>query len=170
MTFTRRKVLASMGLAGLGATVAPFVWEAGALPVAASSNDATTCPFKLAVINDEITQDFEKACKIVSGDFGLHWIELRSMWNKNVTELSEKDRRMPGRFSKNTSSKSPTLRARCSRQTGRERRDLQAERKARPVPRRLRCQRARQAARALHFAGEVFPNGPHSLLRFLAAG
>jgi sugar phosphate isomerase/epimerase len=51
---------------------------------------APTCPFRLAVINDEITQDFEKACQIVSRDFGLHWIELRSMWNKNVTELDAK--------------------------------------------------------------------------------
>jgi len=49
------------------------------------------CPFRLAVINDEITQDFEKACQIVAGDFGLHWIELRSMWNKNVTELNAKE-------------------------------------------------------------------------------
>jgi sugar phosphate isomerase/epimerase len=48
---------------------------------------AGSCPFRLAVINDEITQDFEKACQVVSGDFGLHWIELRSMWSKNVTEL-----------------------------------------------------------------------------------
>ena len=32
---------------------------------------AGACPFRLAVINDEITQDFEKACQIVSGDFGL---------------------------------------------------------------------------------------------------
>jgi L-ribulose-5-phosphate 3-epimerase len=47
-------------------------------------------PFRLAVINDEITQDFEKACQIVSVDFGLRWIELRSMWNKNVTELDAK--------------------------------------------------------------------------------
>jgi sugar phosphate isomerase/epimerase len=45
----------------------------------------------LAVINDEITQDFEKACQIAAGEFGLHWIELRSMWNKNVTELNEKE-------------------------------------------------------------------------------
>jgi sugar phosphate isomerase/epimerase len=44
----------------------------------------------LAVINDEITQDFEKACAIVAKDFGLHWIELRSMWDKNVTDLREK--------------------------------------------------------------------------------
>jgi L-ribulose-5-phosphate 3-epimerase len=47
-----------------------------------------SCPFKLAVINDEIDQDFEKACKIASQDFGLQWIELRGMWNKNITELT----------------------------------------------------------------------------------
>src|SRR6476661_725542 len=91
MTFTRRRVLASIGLAGLGATVATLARKAGAFPLAALSKDAHACPFKLAVINDEITQDFEKACAIVSGDFGLHWIELRSMWNKNVTELNEKE-------------------------------------------------------------------------------
>jgi sugar phosphate isomerase/epimerase len=54
-------------------------------------DDAAGCPFRLAVINDEITQDFEKACQIAAGDFGLRWIELRSMWNKNVTALSEKE-------------------------------------------------------------------------------
>jgi sugar phosphate isomerase/epimerase len=72
-------------------TVAPLAMKAGAFALAALSNDATTCPFKLAVINDEITADFEKACAIVSSDFGLHWIELRSMWNKNVTELNERE-------------------------------------------------------------------------------
>ena len=64
--------------------------HAVALPLAVS-NDASACPFRLAVINDEITQDFEKACSIVADDFGLHWIELRSMWNKNVTELNDKE-------------------------------------------------------------------------------
>ena len=44
----------------------------------AAKTGAGTCWFRLAVINDEITQDFEKACQIVSADFGLHWIELRS--------------------------------------------------------------------------------------------
>jgi sugar phosphate isomerase/epimerase len=57
----------------------------------AADTGATPCPFRLAVINDEITQDFEKACQIVSGEFGLRWIELRSMWNKNVTELTTKE-------------------------------------------------------------------------------
>jgi len=50
-----------------------------------------TCPFRLAVINDEITQDFEKACQVVANDFRLHWMELRSMWGKNVTDLSAKE-------------------------------------------------------------------------------
>ncbi len=90
MSYTRRTMLASLGLAGLGATVAPLLKHAGAIPLAASK-DASECPFRLAVINDEITQDFEKACAIVAGDFGLRWIELRSMWNKNVTELNDKE-------------------------------------------------------------------------------
>ena len=46
-----------------------------------------TCAFRLAVINDEITQDFERACQIVAQDFRLNWIELRGMWNKNITDL-----------------------------------------------------------------------------------
>jgi sugar phosphate isomerase/epimerase len=103
MGFTRRKVLAGLGLAALEAAMPPLVKKAAALSSSNSSivnsakasraaaADAGTCPFRLAVINDEITQDFEKACQVVSGDFGLHWIELRTMWNKNVTELNEKE-------------------------------------------------------------------------------
>jgi sugar phosphate isomerase/epimerase len=45
-------------------------------------------PFKIAVINDEISQDFDRACYVASHDFAMSWIELRSMWGKNVTELS----------------------------------------------------------------------------------
>ena len=99
MGYTRRRVLASLGLASLGlagveAVIPPLVRKAGASSLAAqltAEMGAGTCPFRLAVINDEITQDFEKACQIVSGDFGLHWIELRSMWNKNVTALDGKE-------------------------------------------------------------------------------
>jgi L-ribulose-5-phosphate 3-epimerase len=50
-----------------------------------------SCPFHLAVINDELTPDFGRACEIASKDFGLQWIELRSMWNKNVTDLDAKE-------------------------------------------------------------------------------
>ncbi|MFZ0520975.1 MAG: sugar phosphate isomerase/epimerase family protein [Candidatus Acidiferrales bacterium] len=93
MSFTRRRLLAGIGLAGLEAMMPPLAKNAGTFSSAARSateTGASACPFRLAVINDEITQDFEKACQIVSGDFGLEWIELRSMWNKNVTELDAK--------------------------------------------------------------------------------
>jgi sugar phosphate isomerase/epimerase len=45
------------------------------------------CPFRLSVINDEISQDFDHACSVAAQDFGLRWIELRGMWNKNITDL-----------------------------------------------------------------------------------
>lgn len=48
-------------------------------------------PFRIAVINDEITQDFGRACEIASRDFGMGWIELRSMWNKNLLKLDSKE-------------------------------------------------------------------------------
>jgi sugar phosphate isomerase/epimerase len=48
---------------------------------------ASSCPFRIAVINDEISQDFDHACSVAARDFGLEWIELRSMWKKNVTAL-----------------------------------------------------------------------------------
>lgn len=48
-------------------------------------------PFRVAVINDEISQDFEHACKVVSRDFGMDWIELRGMWNKNIVNLNAKE-------------------------------------------------------------------------------
>ena len=89
MRYTRRDVVAGLGLAGVGAAVSPFVPKAIASPPVKGA--AGGCPFRLSVINDEITQDFERACQIASGDFGLHWIELRAMWNKNVTELNPKE-------------------------------------------------------------------------------
>ncbi len=48
-------------------------------------------PFRIAVINDEITQDFGRACEIASRDFGMSWIELRGMWNKNIVNLDSKE-------------------------------------------------------------------------------
>lgn len=46
-------------------------------------------PFKVAVISDEISQDFEHACSVIAKDFGLHWVELRGMWGKNLQTLSD---------------------------------------------------------------------------------
>src|SRR5215472_12208070 len=44
-------------------------------------------PFRISVINDEITQDFAHACEVASREFGMRWIELRGMWNKNLLRL-----------------------------------------------------------------------------------
>jgi sugar phosphate isomerase/epimerase len=43
--------------------------------------------FRVAVINDEISQDFGHACEVASKEFGMDWIELRGMWNKNLLKL-----------------------------------------------------------------------------------
>jgi L-ribulose-5-phosphate 3-epimerase len=48
-------------------------------------------PFRVAVINDEISQDFGHACEVASREFGMQWMELRSMWNKNILRLDAKE-------------------------------------------------------------------------------
>jgi sugar phosphate isomerase/epimerase len=44
-------------------------------------------PFRISAINDELGQDFGRACQVTSHEFGLGWIELRGMWNKNILKL-----------------------------------------------------------------------------------
>jgi len=48
-------------------------------------------PFKVAVINDEISQDFTHVCEVASREFGMNWIELRGMWDKNLLKLDAKE-------------------------------------------------------------------------------
>ena len=94
MAYTRRGLFAAFRLLGLGMLTPSLAGKAEASALArlwAAETGAAPCPFRVAVINDEITQDFEKACQIVSGEFGLRLIELRSIWNKNVTDLTEKE-------------------------------------------------------------------------------
>src|SRR5579864_4145698 len=50
-----------------------------------------TSPFRISVINDEISQDFGHVCEVVSREFGMGWIELRGMWKKNIVNLDEKE-------------------------------------------------------------------------------
>jgi L-ribulose-5-phosphate 3-epimerase len=47
-------------------------------------------PFRVAVINDEISQDFGHSCEVAARDFGMGWMELRGMWKKNIVNLDEK--------------------------------------------------------------------------------
>ena len=48
-------------------------------------------PFKVGVITDEITQDFDHACSVASKEFGMHWVELRGMWKKSLMTLSDSE-------------------------------------------------------------------------------
>ncbi|HEY1577933.1 MAG TPA: sugar phosphate isomerase/epimerase family protein [Terracidiphilus sp.] len=69
-----------------------FMTTAAAASFAAFARSAqAACPFRVAVINDEISQDFDHVCSVVAHDFGLQWIELRAMWGKNLTDLPEAD-------------------------------------------------------------------------------
>jgi L-ribulose-5-phosphate 3-epimerase len=51
----------------------------------------THSPFRISVINDEISQDFGRSCEVAAREFGMHWIELRGMWNKNIVNLDAKE-------------------------------------------------------------------------------
>jgi sugar phosphate isomerase/epimerase len=59
--------------------------------VSSGAVDGAVSPFRVAVINDEISQDFGHACEVASREFGMNWIELRGMWNKNVLNLDSKE-------------------------------------------------------------------------------
>ena len=48
-------------------------------------------PFRVAVISDEITQDFGHACEVAAQEFGMNWIEQRGMWDKNLLKLDAKE-------------------------------------------------------------------------------
>src|SRR6266513_45019 len=48
-------------------------------------------PFRIAVINDEISQDFGRACEVASKEFRMELIDLRGMWNKNLLKLDAKE-------------------------------------------------------------------------------
>ncbi len=61
------------------------------IPGYAFADSPVKSPFRIAVISDEITQDFGRACEIASKEFGMGWIELRGMWNKNLLKLDAKE-------------------------------------------------------------------------------
>jgi L-ribulose-5-phosphate 3-epimerase len=63
---------------------------AAALLSALRAGAADVKQFKLGVISDEITQNFEQALLWIKG-FGLEWVELRFVWDKYVTEFAADD-------------------------------------------------------------------------------
>lgn len=75
--FSRRNFLAGAGIAAAACTAQPLF---ALVPKS---------PFKIGVISDEISPDFDHACSVISKDFGLQWVELRSMWGKSLHDLSD---------------------------------------------------------------------------------
>jgi len=75
---SRRSFLLSVGAVAAASAVRPLF----------GVSEALKSPFRIAVINDEISQDFDHACFVAAHDFGMSWIELRSMWGKNTMDLS----------------------------------------------------------------------------------
>src|ERR1700679_4065619 len=80
LSLSRREFLNGFGMA-TAATVLPPI------PTRAFSDPPMSSPFRIAVINDEISQDFGHACEVATKEFEMEWIELRGMWNKNILRL-----------------------------------------------------------------------------------
>ena len=76
MAFSRRQFMAGSGVALAAAGVPRWAHAAGS-------------KFKIGVISDEISQDFDHACYVVAKDFGLKWVELREMWGKNLQVVTD---------------------------------------------------------------------------------
>jgi len=75
-TVSRREFLKATGTASLACAFGPAAFGA-----------ATA--FKVGVISDEISDDFDHACSVIANDFGLRWVELRAMWGKNLQQSSD---------------------------------------------------------------------------------
>jgi sugar phosphate isomerase/epimerase len=75
-TFSRRQ-FAGLSVAATASALLPLrAWAAGS-------------KFKIGVISDEISQDFDHACYVINKQFGLHWVELREIWGKNLQTVSD---------------------------------------------------------------------------------
>ncbi len=86
MTFraSRREFVSGLGMMTVAAALP-------SMPGYASIDPSMKSPFRIAVINDEIGQDFGHVCEVASKEFGMEWIELRGMWNKNLLKLDAKE-------------------------------------------------------------------------------
>src|SRR5271170_290978 len=78
---SRRSFLTGAGLTAAACATRPLFGMAA----------ASQSPFKIAVISDEISQDFDHACSVIANDFGLQWVELRGLWGKNILTLDAAD-------------------------------------------------------------------------------
>jgi sugar phosphate isomerase/epimerase len=80
----RREWISRSGAVALGAMI-PSVSKLTA------AETKEKCAFRLSVITDEITQDFGRAVEVAAKEFGLGFVELRGLWNKNIVSVDEKE-------------------------------------------------------------------------------
>src|SRR5260370_31858020 len=81
----RREWMKKSGTVALGMLTAPYMSKFS-IPEA-----KLDCVFKLSVITDEITQDFGHALEVAAKEFGVGFVEIRGLWNKNIVNLDEKE-------------------------------------------------------------------------------
>jgi sugar phosphate isomerase/epimerase len=82
MQFDRRQFL-------YGATASAAALASPALLAAQARKVSASCHFHLSVINDEISPDLDHAAHIAANEFGLQYIELRSVNGKGLHTMSE---------------------------------------------------------------------------------
>src|SRR5271169_4579982 len=87
----RREVLIGLGATAAITAAASLPAQALIAPAPTEQAQALHSPFRVGVINDEISQDFGRACEVASREFGMQWIELRGMWKKNILNLDSSE-------------------------------------------------------------------------------
>jgi sugar phosphate isomerase/epimerase len=71
-----RRTFAGLAAAAVGSALLP--------PPAGAAGSK----FQIGVISDEISDDFDHACHVIRNQFGLHFVELRTVWGKNLQTIS----------------------------------------------------------------------------------
>src|SRR5436309_11257476 len=66
---TRRSLIAGLGAAALAQ---------------AARLRASSTPYHLSILTDEISQDFGHACEVASRDFGMGYVDLREAASTNI--------------------------------------------------------------------------------------
>ncbi len=82
---TRRRFLAGAG-AVAGAIAAPSLLSAAPVSTTVARK---VSPFRLSVIADEISPDFDHACDVAANEFGLSWVEVRNINGKSPIDFTD---------------------------------------------------------------------------------
>ncbi|MBV9483447.1 MAG: sugar phosphate isomerase/epimerase [Acidobacteria bacterium] len=83
---TRRMFIRALGAVAAGTVMSSMPGHSAVSGMRTGDRQSKSL-FRTAVINDEVSQDFGRACEVVAKEFGMSWIELRGMWNKNIVSL-----------------------------------------------------------------------------------